>query len=209
MKRVMMAAATEINDSNLPQHVLEEILLKVPYRSLSRFRCVSKFWNSLLNSPLFIPPRLSHFIKNHPYDRSVILNLSLPHHEQIFSHLKLFSISHNNSCRPVDTSCTDTDIFKPKTFNITGHCNGIICLTILDYFDIDIVLYNPATSQFKFLPDSGIRGCIRLSTLGVGMGYDSRRDDYKVVSIKDTGLEEYSLNTDSWRSLNNKKYHST
>lgn len=43
----------------LPNEVLVDILVRVPVKSLLRFRCVSKKWNSLISSPAFINTHLN------------------------------------------------------------------------------------------------------------------------------------------------------
>ncbi|GMN67646.1 hypothetical protein TIFTF001_036705 [Ficus carica] len=72
------------------------------------------------------------------------------------------------------------------------HCNGIICVTALNG---DMVLWNPAMKKFRTIPKP-VRVCndrLMLAVAGIGFGYDSRADDYKVVSIviemsRDDGL---------------------
>ena len=100
--------------------------------------------------------------------------------------------------------------------NIQGCFNGIICLR--DIRD-GVLLWNPATKEFKislichveYPPgyESGIDA--------IGFGYDSKRDDYKIVRsdtfwdgdfyYDDRGASRgmrvalYSLSIDSWRNL--------
>ncbi|KAF7819849.1 F-box/kelch-repeat protein [Senna tora] len=92
-----------------------------------------------------------------------------------------------------------------------GHCNGILCLSFEHRpRSKEVILYNPATREFKRVPDSVMR--LQSSyALAVGMGYDPKTDDFKVVRIwsVDTGVyttnrvEEYALSTDSWTRLYN------
>ncbi|KAI9088110.1 hypothetical protein K1719_030087 [Acacia pycnantha] len=184
--------------SNLPQELVEDILSRLPYRSLSRFKGVCKFWNSLLTSPLFLPPHLSQFIKHHAYN-SVILSLSFSS-----ATFKLFSLSGK------DSSAFDT-LFPAMMFQIlSGHCNGILCLSLGFWHNDDgkIILYNPATREFKCLPDSAIRTDSSF-VFAVALGYHSRNDDYKVLRMRTMIdyfwnadiVEEYSLSTDSWRPI--------
>ncbi|XP_022740935.1 F-box protein CPR30-like [Durio zibethinus] len=101
----------------------------------------------------------------------------------------------------------------PISINILGHCNGIICLC--DCFS-GILLWNIATKEFKILPMCPFEGPPSSeNTIDVaGLGYDSKRDEYKVIRI-DTFWEGdfdkvprgnrvalYNLTTDSWRKLN-------
>ncbi|PKI37064.1 hypothetical protein CRG98_042543 [Punica granatum] len=40
--------------ANLPEEITMDILLRLPVKSLVRFRCVCKHWNRLFNSPAFV-----------------------------------------------------------------------------------------------------------------------------------------------------------
>ncbi|XP_054795939.1 F-box/kelch-repeat protein At3g06240-like [Prosopis cineraria] len=117
--------------------------------------------------------------------------------------LKLCFLSSKDSSA-VDSSSPSFDMFGSRRFQISGHCNGILCLSVGYRTKTKIVLYNPATRQFKCLPNSVIQDHSSF-TISVGMGYDSRIDDYKVVRINSMGIaygvEEYSLSTDSWTPL--------
>ncbi|GMN75057.1 hypothetical protein TIFTF001_052522 [Ficus carica] len=90
------------------------------------------------------------------------------------------------------------------------HCNGIICVTALNG---DMVLWNPAMKKFRTIPKP-VCVCndgLMLAVVGIGFGYDSRADDFKVVSIviemtRDIALwllraKLYRTKTDSWRQI--------
>lgn len=92
---------------------------------------------------------------------------------------------------------------------IVGHCEGIICLSI---FSGDLVLCNPATKEFKILPES----CLQDTTSEiVGFGYDPKSNDFKIFNIGSCSeesygerlvinpprAEEYTLSTNSWRNI--------
>ncbi|XP_028792828.1 F-box/kelch-repeat protein At3g06240-like [Neltuma alba] len=176
------------SNSNLPQELLEDILSRLPYKSLSRFKCVCKFWYTLFTDPIFRALHLSHFIKHHAFNDSVFLRLSFPTTSYGFymQNYKLFSLSNN------DSSIDDTFLPRVKLlstkFRISGH----------------------STREFKCLPDSNMLSKSSFA-LAVGLGYNSITDDYKVVRIwsVDTGvyttnrMEVYSLSTDSWTRMYN------
>lgn len=199
-----------MNDSNVAQELLEDILSRVPYKSLSRFKCVCKYWYALFTNPIFLSRHLSNFMKNHNFGDSVLLRLSFP---TIFGHgnenYKLLSLSSKESSA-VDTLIPKINMLSTK-FQISGHCNGILCLSVRYWpRSKEVILYNPATREFKCLPDSVMRSKSSVA-LAVGMGHDPRTDDFKVVRIwsVDTGVyttnrvEEYALSTDSWTRLYN------
>ncbi|KAK8556444.1 hypothetical protein V6N13_064476 [Hibiscus sabdariffa] len=50
--------------SDLPEALVLEILLKLPVKSLTRFRCVCKPWSSSFQTPLFITKHLQNNLRN-------------------------------------------------------------------------------------------------------------------------------------------------
>ncbi|OIV93474.1 hypothetical protein TanjilG_18690 [Lupinus angustifolius] len=201
-------------NSNLPQELLEyNILIRLPYKSLVCFKCVCKHWHALFNDPIFLSHHLSNFIKNHNTCHNLLLRLSFP---TIFGdgwdNYKLFLLSAtDDNYSPVQTLMPKFNMLSTK-FQICGHCNGILCLST-EYWSRskEILLYNPATREFRCLPDSNMRLRPSSIALSVGMGYDLVTDDYKVMRIwrgdmylfRTNCVEEYSLSTDAWTMLNN------
>lgn len=77
------------------------------------------------------------------------------------------------------------------------HCNGIICL---DGHNDDMLLCNPVLREFLIVkpgePDEYGFGS---GSLGMGFGYDSKTDDYKIVRIltsPDGAEQSYSSDSD-------------
>ncbi|XP_027343225.1 F-box/kelch-repeat protein At3g06240-like [Abrus precatorius] len=204
---------------NLPQELLEDILSRIPYKSLMRFKCVRKHWYALFHDPLFLSRHLSNFVKNHNSGHSVFLRVSFPTIlGDGLENYKLFSISAtHDEFSAVETFVPKFNMLSTK-FQICGHCNGILCLSI-NYWprSKEVLLYNPATREFRCLPDTTMRLKPYSLALAVGMGYDSFTDDYKVIRIwkVDTHgngdmfctnwVEEYALSTDSWTMLHDTK----
>ncbi|XVE83792.1 hypothetical protein DITRI_Ditri16bG0115400 [Diplodiscus trichospermus] len=195
----------------LPEDIVVDILARLPVKSLKRFRCVGKSWCSLIQNPRFISTHYS-FSKKKTY--SVVL------HWQYDFALELKEVVSIISNQTLDLDANlDMPSFADKktSAHIGGFCNGIICLS---YYESDIVLWNIATKEFKTLPTCpseappGFYNCTEV----VCLGYDSKKDDYKVIRI-DTfwnlhfryedpramcgkRVALYNLSTDSWRKLN-------
>ncbi|XP_076908591.1 F-box/kelch-repeat protein At3g06240-like [Bidens hawaiensis] len=190
---------------NIPTEIITEILYRLPAKSLGRFRCVSKGFNSLLLQPGFIKTHQTtlnrkHFILEYDNDKSLY---TLP-----FNYLEEVVLTPN------ELSFT----FKPHVdmFTYLGSCNGLV---LVSGHDVDgghrLVVLNPTTNVFLEVPESGFDIVDELREIDIvyGFGYDSVSDDYKVVTVSFYNNDEevndvenifvhvYSLKTDTWRRV--------
>ncbi|KAI8566689.1 hypothetical protein RHMOL_Rhmol02G0061700 [Rhododendron molle] len=196
---------------NIPHEIIFDILLRLPVKSLLRFRCVSKSWGSLISQPKFAKTHISLASTNtdNTHDR---LLLRWNESNDLRCDLKSCSISaimHELSDTavsldyPIDGSC--------NWEWIVGSCNGLVCGTVEKR---TVFLWNPSTMKSRKLPDVGMLldkypAYMREIYPVYGFGYDESTDDYKVVLIfqarVDWGDENmvmvYSLRTDSWRII--------
>ncbi|XP_026398277.1 F-box protein CPR1-like [Papaver somniferum] len=130
-----------------------------------------------------------------------ILRFSLMIHPFGEFHKNTHTLAYDQSS---STLSTFVDIGYPRGGFFWGTCNGSVCLTTTckNY----IVLWNPATKEFKELPVP-IRSDNRFSYTKYGFGYDDKIDDFKVISF--LGIQEkphcevrvYTLKSSSWRRL--------
>ncbi|XP_057953619.1 F-box/kelch-repeat protein At3g06240-like [Malania oleifera] len=178
----------------LPDDVLIEVLVKLPGKSALRFKCVSKWWCSLVKSRGFI-------------SRHAVLNknggILVSHGAAIFSMLSedTLNVYKTLDLRPFFQDCVDKIQSK-----IAGHHNGIICL-----FNHrgDILLWNPTTRERRSLPlPKTIDMSIDDEICEMVFGFDSNADDCKAMvkmrtwkngDIYQTFL--YSLRTDTWKEM--------
>ncbi|KAK3437512.1 hypothetical protein EUGRSUZ_C02180 [Eucalyptus grandis] len=108
--------------SDLPEEILIQILLKLPVKSLVRFRCVSKSWDSLITHPSFVSLHLRHAMAGH--DRSVILlrHYSLTQRKErntLYLDGESF-LEHQELEFPLKTH---------DTYYLAGSCNGLLCFS--------------------------------------------------------------------------------
>ncbi|KAL0008037.1 hypothetical protein SO802_009539 [Lithocarpus litseifolius] len=173
--------------------VLNNILTRVPVKSLMRFRCVCKSWDSSITTPNFISTHL-----NNNKNRG-------PHHDNNASGYVIHVPWHPFSSNRLTGIPSDFGLVK-----IVGSCNGLLRLTGFNpsnykyscpYPSINIYLWNPCIRKFKKLPDTclGQLRCVKL-----GFAYHSENNDYEVVRISLSPLSEheievYTLSSDSWR----------
>ncbi|KAL3718121.1 hypothetical protein ACJRO7_003282 [Eucalyptus globulus] len=187
--------------AGLPDEIKTEILLRLPAKSLVRFRCMCKSWNSMLTSTSFVEAygdRSSRFgdkylLKYNSKDSSRIGIYDLS--SRLLSNLDpLFNLSHD-------------------TYELVGSCNGIVCLAAYDKYGhtrSEISLWNPSTHERRRLPQP----CFLVSEL-IGFGFDPSSSDghlgdFKVVNIRmESGffmgrrsqVEVYSLRRNSWKRI--------
>ncbi|KAL9365871.1 hypothetical protein Peur_043744 [Populus x canadensis] len=182
-------AEEEVTKDPIPEDVVMSILLKLPIKSILRFRCVSKSCNSLITSPYFIK---KHFAKA----KQLILRAGKP----------VASVSLHLDNDSLDR-CLQLDFCQPNAFKVNGSCNGVVCLSgIHPKLDASgsVILWNPSIRKTLHLPPP--RSYARIATTLLGIGYDPRTDDYKVARIVRLGssaerpfvFQSYSLNSGSW-----------
>ncbi|KAL6536574.1 hypothetical protein OROGR_001818 [Orobanche gracilis] len=194
---------SNVDTLNIPPEIIMEILARLPVKSLLKFRCVCKFWLSLISS--------SQFIKIHLKNSTDNLILS--------NHMLLLTICNRNF--DLRHCSVKSLMFEPHTVAYTidypmknhhsavwvvGSCNGLVCVAI---DEDDIFLWNPATRLSKKLPPVSVQ--LRQGFYYIwGFGYDESDDDYKVVGVfcvfrdgshYDSVVKIYSLRTDSWKII--------
>ena len=182
--------------SDLPQDVVQNILSRLPAKSIMRFRCVNKsIWSALFQNPTFIAKHHSFQSQNNPTfvikRRDNIIQKAL-----ISLHPNLDSDSGVELLNLDDMPFFKGDMKEEEEerLDILGDrsINGIICLynypwryqPPCDHL-FRIVLWNPAIREFKLLPTNPVHcpSHVRHVFDGCGFGYDHKSNDYKVVRI--------------------------
>ncbi|KAL5726594.1 hypothetical protein ACHQM5_009625 [Ranunculus cassubicifolius] len=186
--------------ANLPEELITKIISHLPVKSLLRFRCVCKAWNSLINDTTFIQMHLHQAIKSNNFN--IMLSLSLVHSIDYDTHYtKAVELDH-------PYKIIDDDIA------VYGTSNGLVYIQV-DGFILD-VLWNPCTKEFKILPESP---CVSDDFMVFhlhGFGYNPVTDDYRVVKVYQFFNENeefissqvmiYSLRMDSWKMVDGPPY---
>ncbi|XP_057787283.1 F-box/kelch-repeat protein At3g23880-like [Salvia miltiorrhiza] len=193
----------KIKIAHLPEEIIQDILLRLPVKSLLKSRCVSKSWNSLISSSRFVNTHLKRSAENADFaNHRIIFTLINPSFN-----LKQCSVN-SLMCEPL-TVASNVD-YPNKTPHsavwVVGSCNGIICVAIDEK---DVFLWNPATRKSKQLPPAGVEMKPGFYYIW-GFGYSESEVDYKVVGLfcayGDGGLQEsvvkiYSLRANSWKRI--------
>ena len=141
--------------THLPHDVVLNILARLPVKSLLRFRCVCKLWDSSITSPNFISTHLSIVNNSNDDDHAYLIQTCI----------KYFSCKIPRICKVLCCDRTFDSLFEysvPSVFDLylsemVGSCNGLVCLAQRGKHSTAsdaIYLWNPSIRKFKRLPDS-------------------------------------------------------
>ncbi|PNX83949.1 F-box/kelch-repeat protein [Trifolium pratense] len=184
----------------LPSELVIQILVRLPVKSLIRFKCVSKSWLTLISDPNFAN---SHFQLTAPHTRRILAISSLSHEIQ--------SIDFESSVNHEYTSLT-LNLNSPPPFSfpleIEGSCRGFLFLRHYSKF----YLWNPSTGFHRQIPESPFHSKFDVRTgcfpCVYGFGYDQSRDDYLLVLLSSktkhdlwSYLEFFSLRDNTWKEI--------
>ncbi|XP_058744972.1 F-box protein CPR1-like [Vicia villosa] len=160
------------------------ILSKLSWKSFKRFECVRKSWSLLSDDPTFMNVYRRNFLPKCSYDDDTSLILHFDGHE------KLYSLSGEGFETTVELDWQDQN--QDWKFLDFGCVNGILCFEQPIWHNI--LFWNPATLEFKFIPPSPSESLSSLLALNFdaevtftidrdlhGFGYDCVGDDYKLI----------------------------
>ncbi|KAM7497889.1 hypothetical protein LguiA_022303 [Lonicera macranthoides] len=197
----------------IPYELQLEVLSRLPVKSLLKFRCVSKYWNSLITGPNFITAHINQSLASHQTNttHTLVRDYSFTHREEIFSYR-----FDTDDISPFD----EYEVLKCPTrrnngyyFSIIGSCNGLLCLTEdISESASNVFLWNPSIRRYLTLPIPRVTSHLYKHLMSVhGFGVDPNTNDYKVVRISyvlgDIGdiirpqVEIYKLSALSWIDL--------
>ena len=149
------------------EEIITEILARLPFKSLLRFRCVCKSWRDIIAA--------SHFVKKHlSCKKNKSRLLFLQKHPQSIDYEvtnKVWDANRELQFPVQFPSCKS----NWHVIRVLGSCNGLICF---EFESVGVFLCNPCTRDFNMLPEPPTKS---KSSDFYGFGYDFRTDDYKVV----------------------------
>ncbi|OWM83751.1 hypothetical protein CDL15_Pgr004181 [Punica granatum] len=156
--------------------LIEDILRRVPIKSLVRLQFVSKQWRSLISDPAFLRRHasatgISVLWKHARISRSP---RQFGHHDNF----SLCTIDGNgeHGFLSLDSMNRPDVTFKPAIF---GSCNGLL---LIRSAESEFALWNPFTKSSRritgFCPDM-----LRNAKILSGLAYDRASEDYKAVVV--------------------------
>lgn len=214
----------------LPDHVIEDILARLPAKTVLRCRCLSRAWAATLSTDDFADRHL-RLANRHGGPRILIMQAALS--RESLPKIHAWSPEHPGcttlmEVRGAVTQCqrgplrplvrrsrwnTDADNLVPHV--VTMQCRGLI---IIEATGAGVhFVFNPSTGQMAALREGRDLGCPvgdrRYARLGIG--YDAISKKHKVVRVyyrgsdadklpaSDAGCEVYVVNSGGlWRPAN-------
>ncbi|XP_049358907.1 F-box/kelch-repeat protein At3g06240-like [Solanum verrucosum] len=189
----------------LPLELITEILLRLPVKSLLKFRYVSQSWLALISNPVFIKTDLSLSANNkNTEDTHHVIFLDIGGKKWNYKECPLKSLFYDSVTVALEL---DFSIENDRYWlYVKGSGNGLVYLAHdgLEYS----LLWNSTTRKHKNLPL--FRPRLKKYERAYGFGYNELHDDYKVVIISynyivrgsdDIEVKAYSLKSDSWTSV--------
>ncbi|XP_062097218.1 F-box/kelch-repeat protein At3g23880-like [Humulus lupulus] len=216
-----MPMAMMVNNSSygckLPREIIEEIVLRLDAKSVTRFKCVSKSWLSRISDPSFMS---CHHKRQVP---RTLLGLQFLDDVLGINEDCGMLCSFRSSENFHEISSKVFPIYKLRRENMAmafvGSHYGVICW--VDKIHNCVYLWNPTIEKHKKLPPSPYTpsepGSFSPLLTLYGFGYEPLTNDFKVVAAcggKDTETRKcsnffqtceqvslYSLNSNSWKTM--------
>uniref|UniRef100_K4CQ42 F-box domain-containing protein n=1 Tax=Solanum lycopersicum TaxID=4081 RepID=K4CQ42_SOLLC len=182
------------------EEIMMDILRRLPMRSILRFKCVSKFWKSLIDDPYF---KRTHYIHNRDNQNSkkVLIAESLLTKDDTFSfYTSSLSMVEDKQKLDWPTSC------NPMDTRIFCSCDGLVLIRVCSEMGYEeLFLWNPSTRESILLPHLEFR----TKHYVFGMEYDATSECYKILAVNlnvkasiNTSIEILSLKRNSsWRRI--------
>ncbi|KAI3927261.1 hypothetical protein MKW92_048490 [Papaver armeniacum] len=185
---------------NIPWDILLDILIRLPLKSIVRFRCVNQSWYSKLKCPKFLKARIDYAVEMGKF------NLMIHHHND------MYTFNYNSSLSTCEESNHIEYPVESAMFGIgvLGCCNGLVLLKHVNKFNFYVlILWNPTTNECKRIPSPLIepKRVRRQRYVEYGFGYDEQIEDFKVVHLREAlhdgwcEVQVYTLKENSWRRI--------
>ncbi|CAA7039210.1 unnamed protein product [Microthlaspi erraticum] len=215
--------------SSLVNDVAEEILLRLPVKSLFRFKSVSKKWRCMIESRSFAERHLKIAERSHVENPKVMAIIST---ERNAYHLDT-DLCFKTICSESASLLSSTIVNFPQGFdhwiNVSESCDGLFC--IHSYRLQSIYVVNPATRWLRQLPPARFQILMHKFTPMIGQVLEPfhmiaiksvshlafvKADDYKLVWLYNsdkynsdasspneglTNCEVFDFRANAWRYL--------
>ncbi|XP_019158827.1 PREDICTED: putative F-box protein At3g52320 [Ipomoea nil] len=210
--------------SFLPQEILVEIVSKLPAKSLVRFKCVSKFFYSLVIDHSFADLHRNWSL-THPSRMRILILYPVLWRDRNFTNFNWYYTINYSEENQGNLQANRLQYFdhNPNLFRkvyLSSSLNGLICFCRFSDRRDDIAIHNLSTRQRIPLPSNcHYDGSFKMNAFGL-LGFDSGSRRYKVLkSVEFTtrrpGGSEVSVKhwvftvgvDKSWRKIHSSPYY--
>ncbi|XP_058782856.1 F-box only protein 8-like [Vicia villosa] len=219
MYPLLSPSSIEVSN-HIHDDIVFSILSKLPLKSLKRLESVSKSWSLLFYNPYFMTMFRNYFVsKDHSFYDDISFLLHLKNDGLLYS--LSGEGSENNKVRFHWEKLSLRDRGNNFSFNISGPIsfNGTLCVQYYHNGYPKIMLWNPATTEFKIIfEEYGHFSNENDWSDHYQVGYDHVKDDYKMIRHTQcrprtsNGIssfwEIFSINNNSWRKIDDDFPHS-
>ncbi|KAK4709967.1 hypothetical protein R3W88_004480 [Solanum pinnatisectum] len=189
---------------HLPGDVVNSILLKLPVKSLSRFKSCCQSWHCCIDDADFIKSHLHKSSVDISRQKIVLVNF-IPSLRTGINQFDIVSTeaSINGDSKVVYLNIPEffSDYFYLEVFS----CSGLVFVTSYGP-GYSMTLFNPAVGKYKLIPNSLLsqktNRCSSTSPI-FGFAYDFVTEDYKYTRLKINVVEVYSVKNHSCPYLYN------
>ncbi|XP_026420332.1 F-box/kelch-repeat protein At3g23880-like [Papaver somniferum] len=188
---------------NLPRDILSDILIRLPVKSIARFRCVNNEWLNLLKSSEFLKTQYQHAVEMDKF------SIMLP------SNGYIDTLSYDPFSSTCEESSHDIRLVESteRGIEFLGCCNGLVLLKHVNKFhSCVLMLWNPCSNECKRVPNPpGASKDRSRMYVEYGLAYDYQIEDFKVVCLAESlnnnwcKVHVYTLKSNSWRRVHGVK----
>ncbi|XBH82111.1 hypothetical protein VPH35_070815 [Triticum aestivum] len=180
----------------LLEEVVWEILIRLPVKSLARFKLVSKAWHAIISDPLFVRAHLHR--SQHRQRREPSSFLIAPHiyvrpedpYQDVSTNICLYSCSTATLLYQSHIPAGEFEVVSRM-----AHCDGLVLLPT----NTIVYVFNPATRDAIALPKSHRNMMEYINCLPVARSFYRGCDDNGHITM---GMEVLTINCggqDEWR----------
>ncbi|GLT40852.1 hypothetical protein SLA2020_149560 [Shorea laevis] len=180
--------------------LVSDILLRLPVKSLLRFRCLSTSFCSEIDSADFVNAHLNRSIQSRTGQKLLVCN------SYFMDSTDFYAADFEDDLKAA--FLLNNPLKSQHGGNLVcGSCNGLTLLGMiinLKPLIMGLLIWNPFTRRYKELPVCPVQTFPGYGGfMCFGLGYDSAHDDYKVVMISkaDDSNQVWvlGLKSDFWR----------
>ncbi|MED6189759.1 hypothetical protein PIB30_099101 [Stylosanthes scabra] len=175
MKAHSDAVVERCNLPELPDDIVDKILVRLPVKSLLQFKSVCKSWKTLISNPQFAMDNFRQLSSANHHLTSRLVYFNQNYYHSRFGFLPLQPLFKNP---PTTARVVSFEMgYYISSLVIKGSCNGLVCLHHIH--SSCFCLWNPCTGLgshwLQIDPSSPLTY--------FGFGYDHVHDKYKFVTV--------------------------